>query len=477
MSFSSLLSRYLLGTAIIVALGCEQASTLEQIQTRGVLNVATRNGPVTYFPALIGHDGFEFRLAGEFADYLGVELNMVSVFGRDDVFRRLKYGKADLASAGLIITPTKLDTVRYSAAYYETQPRVIYKLGTRKPRKMEDLYNKRIAVGADSYFEAFLEQLQIEHPDIKWKAVFDLEAIDLMEQLNKDELDFAIMGEHEFVAHRGIYPRLSLGMRLGSTQRIAWAMQRSNGRAASLYTELDRFLMEMHNSGRLKQLQERYFSHFEDINQADALEFAGNIQRRLPLYEKLIRSVATEFNMPWELLAAISYQESHWNPNAVSPTGVVGMMMLTQATAEQVNIEDRANLEQSLRGGAGYFKDMLAKIPEDVSEPDRTWFALAAYNVGYGHLEDARKLTESQGFDPHIWLDLKEHLPLLRQRKWYSRTRYGYARGNEPVTYVHNIRHYYQVLRLHEIARERVRPPVEMSHRAPEVLSRTIPAI
>lgn len=463
--------------ALVLISGCQQRSALELIEQRGSLNVATRNGPSTFYPDLVGQDGFEYQLAKEFAEHLGVELNMVSVFGRDDVFRQLDHGKADMAAAGLILTSAKLEQVRYSAAYFETQPRVIYKLGTRRPRKLEDLYNKSIAVGADSYHAELLKKLQQNHPEIAWQESYDQETIDLLELVQAGTLNFTIVNEHEFIAHRGIYPQLSAGMRLGEVRRLAWAIPRDENRTASLYDAMDDFLQTIGRNGRLEQLQERYFSYFKDINQAGALEFAGNIRKRLPIYEKLIRAVATEYGIPWELLAAISYQESHWNPNAVSPTGVRGMMMLTEATAQEVNIKDRNNLEQSLRGGADYFLQVLKRMPEDIAEPDRTWFALAAYNVGYGHLEDARKLTEAQGFDPHLWLDVKEHLPLLRKRAWYSRTRYGYARGNEPVTYVQNIRHYYQVLRLREIARERQRPPVELSHRAPDILSKSIPAI
>lgn len=466
-------SLFLLLTVLLgfLTTGCESPSSLEQVKQRGVLNVATRSGPSTYHPDLIGQDGFEYQLAREFAEYLDVDLNMFSVNGRDDVFRALKHGKAHIAAAGLITSQGRLDRVRFSSSYYHAQARVVYKLGDRKPREMEDLYKKRIAVGADSYFQELLLQFQQSHPELVFSNSYDMETIDLLQQVQDGELDFTVVSEHEFIAHRGIFPQLSLGMKLGEERQLGWAMLRNRGLSADMYGAVDDFMSGLKKSGRLDQLHERYFSHFREIDQAGALEFANKVNNRLPLYEQLIREVATEYNIPWELLAAISYQESHWNPDAVSPTGVRGMMMLTKATARQVNIEDRENLQQSLRGGAEYFRSMTKKVPEDVAEPDRTWFALAAYNVGFGHLEDARRLTEDQGFDPHIWVDVKEHLPLLTKRKWYSRTRYGYARGHEPVRYVQNIRHFYQVLRMHEIALNRSRPPLEMSHRAPDELN------
>jgi membrane-bound lytic murein transglycosylase F len=122
------------------------------------------------------------------------------------------------------------------------------------------------------------------------------------------------------------------------------------------------------------------------------------------------------------------------------------MMMLTLNTAKQLGIKNRLNVEQSINGGAAYLKKVLKKIPPRIPNPDKTWFALASYNIGWGHVEDARILTEKQGADPDRWVDVKERLPLLRQSKYYKKTRYGYARGNEPVQYVDNIRRYYETL-------------------------------
>jgi len=125
---------------------------------------------------------------------------------------------------------------------------------------------------------------------------------------------------------------------------------------------------------------------------------------------------------------------------------VRGLMMLTQNTARHVGIKNRLDPEQSILGGARYFKQVLKKIPERIPQPDRTWLALAAYNVGFGHLEDARKITEINDGDPDKWIDVKKNLPLLSRKKWYKKTRHGYARGYEPVKYVENIRKYYELL-------------------------------
>jgi membrane-bound lytic murein transglycosylase F len=146
------------------------------------------------------------------------------------------------------------------------------------------------------------------------------------------------------------------------------------------------------------------------------------------------------------LLAAIGYQESHWDPAAISPTGVRGLMMLTRNTASVLGVEDRIDPAQSIPGGAKYLEQLKARLPSSIKEPDRTWFALASYNVGYGHVQDARAITEQMGKEPDLWAHVKDNLPLLAQHSWYSNTRHGYARGWEPVMYVENIRNYYDIL-------------------------------
>jgi membrane-bound lytic murein transglycosylase F len=156
--------------------------------------------------------------------------------------------------------------------------------------------------------------------------------------------------------------------------------------------------------------------------------------------------VARETREDWRLLAAIGYQESKWDPTAVSPTGVKGLMMLTAETAQRLGVKDREDPRQSIFGGARYLQKMRETIPERVPEPDRTWLALAAYNLGYGHLEDGRILTQMHGKDPDSWQDVREHLPLLGQERWYMQVKRGYARGWEAVKFVDNVRGYLDIL-------------------------------
>jgi len=206
------------------------------------------------------------------------------------------------------------------------------------------------------------------------------------------------------------------------------------------------FLDQAQQNGTLQRLRERYYGHVDVLGYVGAYAFAKHLQQRLPRYEKTFRETARQHGLDWRLLAAIGYQESHWQPEATSKTGVRGLMMLTLRTANAMGVTNRLDPVQSIQGGGKYLLQVHAGLPQSILEPDRTWFALAAYNIGGGHLEDARKLAEAEGLDPNKWLDVKQMLPRLAQKQWYSKTRYGYARGGEPVHFVANIRRYYDIL-------------------------------
>src|SRR5690606_726272 len=180
--------------------------------------------------------------------------------------------------------------------------------------------------------------------------------------------------------------------------------------------------------------------------------------------------------LDWHLLAALAYQESHWNPTAKSYTGVRGFMMLTQDTANDLGINNRLNPEQSIIGGARYFKSLHSRLPDRIGEPDRTWLALAAYNVGLGHLEDARILAQHHGANPDKWVDVQEYLPLLAKRKYYKFTKHGYARGWEPVEYVQNIRNFQTIIAWHELEKGRLQQ-LAMNEEKPEEFAQFSPVV
>lgn len=461
---------------LILLSACDKQSVLERIKDRGELRVVTRTGPTLYYQDRHGPAGFEYQLAKTFADKLNVSLKVIEVSGLEETYALLDNGRADIAAAGLVIDQQRLNEYRYSQSYLANQPMIVYRRGEKRPQKLADLKDHSVGVLAGGYYQNLAAQLSKSN-GLSADVLYDLETADLLERVSDSSLDYAIVAKHVYTAYRGSFSKLSTNLRASPLLQQGWAISRLRQGSSALYSEIDNFFLEIKEDGLLSQWHERFFGHANEINYVSALEFSHNIQHRLPKYEVHIKRSASTLGLEWELLAAISYQESLWNPNAVSPTGVRGMMMLTHNAAKEVNISDRRDIDQSLLGGARYYLHVYKQIPEQIIEPDRTWFTLAAYNVGYGHLEDARVITQREGGDPNKWIDVKRYLPLLRIKSWYSRTKYGFARGNEPVLYVRNIRHYYDVLKLRERTRYRKKPPIRMQRQQPPLFAITPAAL
>ena len=305
--------------------------------------------------------------------------------------------------------------------------------------------------------------------NLTWDEIDEADTMQLLERLKLGKTELAIVDSNEFAVQQSLYPRQKVAFNLQQEQDMVWylAPDIDNTR---LKTFIDEFLARLMQDGTMARLREEHFGHTDGVSRISAHVFAQNMRQVLPRYRALIQQVAKEYQMDWHLLAAMSYQESRWDPNATSPTGVRGMMMLTKPTARELGVDNRLDVKQSLRGGARYLKDLLRRMPKRIKEPDRTWMALAAYNIGLGHLEDARVLTERQGGDPNLWRDVMQQLPLLQQSSYYNTTRYGYARGNEAVTLVQNIRHYYSILAWQDIPNNQPPQPLSSEEYFPQVI-------
>jgi len=425
-----------------VGFNVTDTSHLEQVKARGILKVISRESPTTYYQGYTGPDGLEYQLASRFAEHLGVKLDMVQAPNMTAVLNAVKNGDADLAAAGLSITNERKKHFDFATPYQEVSQKLVFKQGKRWPRNIQQL-SGTLRVMADSSHATRLLKLKTAFPALSWSETSNSTSEDLLSQVLEEKIDYTIADSNELALNRRFYPELAIAFSIGKPEKMAWGF--SNSRDDSLRAEAISFFDEFKKSGDLAQLTEQYYGHVEDFDYVGTRTFLRAARSKLPKYSQLFQENASE-KIDWRLLAAISYQESHWNPRAKSPTGVRGMMMLTLPTARQQGVSNRLDPKQSITGGAKYLAKVAKRVPERIPEPDRTWLALAAYNIGWGHVEDARILTETMGGDATRWVDVKEHLPLLRQRKYYKKTRYGYARGDEPVQYVDNIRRYYETL-------------------------------
>lgn len=441
---------FLLGTALLVN-GCSQPSTLQEVRDEGVLHVITRTAPSIYVESEEGPTGYDYELAKLFANELGVKLRIRVADDNTEILSVLGKNYAHFGMAGLSRQPEFSDQYHTVATGITAQSILVYNRDVERPASLADLAGKTVHVVADSNHEHRLNEALNKTADLQWQVHPGLDAAGVLTRVESGEFPYAIISSNELDLNHVFYPMVKEAFAIGEPGKLAWFFPAAQD--DSLAKAARQFLENLDSNGTLAQVAERFYGHLDRLNYVGARTFMHHVENRLPKYESLFRDYARDFNMDWRLLAAIGYQESHWRPNAESPTGVRGLMMLTRNTASHIGINNRLDAEESIQGGAKYFRIVHEKIPERIPEPDRTWFALASYNVGFGHLEDARRLTEGAGKDPDRWMDVKEFLPLLAQKEWYTKTRFGYARGHEPVIYVQNIRRYYDVLaRLNEPA-------------------------
>jgi membrane-bound lytic murein transglycosylase F len=458
--------------------GCDDNSDkLQEIRDTGVLRVLTRNGATTYYETQGAPAGFEYQLALAFANHLNVKLEMIPVVGLDEVFTGLAEDRADIAAAGLSITPSRQETLLFGPSYLSVKQFFIYNRDVNAPMSsVEDLIGKQIRIIGNTAHAEQLKAMQEDRPDLHWAESRDLETIDLLEQLAEGEIDVTMVNSTEYYANRAFYPSFRIAFSAGKPRKLAWAMSATPANA-SLIKEMTAFFKVINGNGKLARLVERNFTFNERQTFISTHTFLQMKEDRLPEVKGIIEQVAIEYDIDWRLLAAISYQESHWDATARSPTGVRGMMMLTRSTASELKVSDRLDPLESLRGGVRYYKKLYGRLPSGIEAPDRSWFALAAYNIGLGHLEDARVITQKRGGNPNLWNDVRESLPLLRQQKWYKPSKYGYARGDEAARYVRNIRDYYSLLTWDELNRYRVPPPRIVSDYLPDELNRGFDAL
>lgn len=441
-------ARWLVGAVLLVLCAgllqtcAPQPARLDQVRETGVLRVAMVNGPTTYFVGPAGPTGFEYDLAKALADRLGVTLEVELVANAPLALGLVKAGRADFAAAGIGITADRAEEVRFTQPLLTVIPQLVHNSDRASPASLADLQGELVVV-AGSAHASRLQSLKAQHPNLVWREVADLDPEELLRQVAEGEVPYTVANSDLVAINQRYYPNLRVGFPIADFQELAWAFPRRGDE--TLIGAAGDFLRE-YGPTELARLQDRYFGHVEQVDYRGAVALAGHYGSRLPQYREAFTLAAAESGFDWRLLAAVAYQESHWNPGAVSPTGVRGLMQLTLDTASFVNISNRQDPMQSIDGGSRYLRWLLDQLPEHIAEPDRTWLGLAAYNMGLGHLLDAMDLTAQRGGDPTRWLDVRNSLPLLTQSKWHSKTRYGYARGYQAMHYVGNVRTYYDML-------------------------------
>ncbi|SCZ64988.1 membrane-bound lytic murein transglycosylase MltF [Thiohalomonas denitrificans] len=433
----------ILSAGIALLFGCERPpDLLETIRSDGKLIVVTRNAPTTYYEGRDGPEGYEYSLASALAESLDVEVEFRVRDSVNGVLSAVENGEAHLAAAGITRTESRNGRFRFGPGYFPVQQEVVCRRGEPLPKSPLELTEKTLRVAAGTSYLEQLTALQQQHPKLAWEADPGQGSEQLLYKVWKREIDCTVADSNIVAINRRYLPELLVAFPISEQQQLAWVLPEN---AESFAAYLHEWFREAEETGLMGRLYERYYGYAEIFDYVDMRVFMRRIESRLPRYEAMFREAAEHHQLPWTLLAAQAYQESHWNPRARSPTGVRGMMMLTLNTAKEVGVKSRLDPVQSIRGGAQYLSRMMKRLPESIQGKDRLWFALAAYNVGFAHLRDARTLAERLGRNPDRWVDLKEVLPLLAEKEHYRDLPYGYARGWEPVDYVQRIRDYRNV--------------------------------
>jgi membrane-bound lytic murein transglycosylase F len=419
-------------------------SLIDQIKTLGELRVVTRTSPLAFYRGADGVAvGPEYELAQRFADELGVKLKIIPMRSYAEIYAALSSGTAHLAAAGLKIPLQSIPGVEFGPAYQRVREHLIYRRGAIRPGSLAEIGNADLEIAAASSHAKTLEEARNSLPDLVWVENSSTSSQALLDGVADGTIDYTIADSTEFAMAHDVHPDLRIAFDFPGSRPLAWA---ASIRDPGFTRDMAKYFAHLSSDGELAAIVKRYYGRSEEPEVAGEPNFMRNLQSRLPLYKQWFVEAAEQSSQDWRLLAAIGYQESKWNPSAASSAGARGLMQLTVETATETKVTDLSDARQSIFGGARYFRQVYEKIPSHVPEPDRTWFALAAYNIGYGHVEDARVLAQKAGRDPDSWHDVREFLPLLEQERWYSQTENGYARGWEPVRYVDNVRGYRDLL-------------------------------
>ncbi len=425
----------------------KKISRLEKIKKRGVVNVVLLNSSSCYYIGANGAAGFEYDLVSDYAKHLGCDLNITTVHTVKEALKLAKSPSIDIVSATLTKTPKRKKIYNFGPTYFEVQEQVVCNRALHKqerfPKDIEDLATVSLDVGQSTSYEETLHSLIADGFDINVTVVPDLATEELLERVSKGKVDCTVADSNIYAINLRYFTNLSMAFNISGTEELGWIIPKG---ASALKQDMYRWINRLNQSGKMIELKDHYYSYIFLFDYYDKKMFYKRVKMRLPKYKKYFLEAQKRYNIPWTLIAAQSYQESHWNPRAKSFTGVRGLMMLTLRTARLLGVKSRLDPRQSVLGGAKHLKELLRLLPNSIKGENRLKYALAAYNIGMGHVEDAMVLAKKMGLNQNSWADLKRALPKLSQKKYYKHLKHGYARGSEPVRYVESIYDYKDIL-------------------------------
>ena len=428
--------------------GCsKESSKLKQIKSNGILRIALVADPPHYFPNKVKERGYDFELTSHYATSIDVELEIIKTNTSNEIIFLLNQGKVDI---GILGSSPEFDqkNIENVVTYNNSKWYVIGNRANRQlPKSIDSIEPNTMIVANGSNASFMLHSIGEDYPSLLWDELKNTNVRSILERINENHSKISIISEDIYAYYQYLFPETKKIFVLPIKYPSRWLVKNNNN--LSFLYSINSFFNKYKQNGKLEKIGKTYYEHLSAFDYVDIRYYLKRINKKLPKYKKYFVEAAKNSALDARIIAAVSYQESHWNRKARSPTGVRGMMMLTLDTAKRVGVKNRLNAKQSIFGGAKYLKILYESFSNTIEEPDRLWFTLAAYNIGLGHVEDARTITKSQGDNPNSWIDVEKHIPKLSQKKWYKKTRHGFARGYEPIEFVRRVRRYYDILCLY----------------------------
>ena len=406
------------------------------------LIVLTRPGQLTYLTDENGNPGgLEYDLTQAFAQELGVGVKYI-VEQPEELESSLRDRNYHVATGWL--SPGTDPELVNTPPIFQTRDILLQHEATLPLTSTAQLGGKTVHVMTGSRQAETMRRLAKEIPGLAVVEFNGTDVLALLGQLGNRRIDYVVLDESlEDIANQYV-PNLRSSLTLSDSQPVVWVLGKHPN--VELKARLDSFVERVQRDGTLARIEDRYLGHARRLNQADIVKFLGQIETTLPKFRKSFQAAQVLTGLDWRLVAAVAYQESQWDPNATSYTNVRGIMMLTEETADRLQVSNRLDANESILAGARYINLLKEQLPEETEEPDRTWLALAAYNIGPGHFSAARTLARQLKADPDAWYEMKRILPLLAQPRYAQQLKIGKARGGEAVILVENIRSYYDIL-------------------------------
>ena len=382
---------------------------------------------------------FELELVTLFAQRLHVKVKPVPM-DYDQITHALASHKVHMAAAGLRGNAESI--LRFGSSYQTLSEQVVCK--DKPPKTLDNLAKRSLVVVAASAQEIALRAITEHQPNLHWEAWHQFTISGLLKEVAEGTIDCTVVNEEQLASARNFYPVLGDAFDLNTQSRLAWAF--AGDADAELFHTADDFITSVKKDGNLAVLIDRHYGHNERLEAVDAVAFVSKARSVLPRFKRWFEEASALTGIEWQLLAALAYQESHWDPLATSYTNVRGVMMLTEDTADRMQLDDRLDARASIIAGAKYLQLLKEALPDRMDDNERTWMALAAYNQGMGHLEDARVLAVKSNLNPDVWSDVKKVMPLLSRPAYFEQAKHGHARGGEAVILVETVRLYYDML-------------------------------